>query len=148
MKDGIKYEFEDTERTIIMKSLNMLRDYLTSQDRPTDSVDNLLIKVNSKSKLEVDIYDAKIIIFALNNLRLKYKNENSSREDRMELSKVMDKLIEKEGRETVEARFKEAEKMALYRELAKTDDTMKTLLTELDSLGVVEEETDTKEEKF
>ncbi|MBO5183086.1 MAG: hypothetical protein J6B64_01680 [Bacilli bacterium] len=94
MKDGIKYEFEDTERTIIMKSLNMLRDYLTSQDRPTDSVDNLLIKVNSKSKLEVDIYDAKIIIFALNNLRLKYKNENSSREDRMELSKVMDKLIE------------------------------------------------------
>ena len=54
----------------------------------------------------------------------------------------------KEIKAELEARFKEAEKMALYRKLAETDGTMKELLAELDSLGVVEEETDTKEEKF
>ena len=54
----------------------------------------------------------------------------------------------KEIKVQLEARFKEAEKMALYRRLAETDDTMKELLAELDSLGVTEEETDAKEEKF
>ena len=54
----------------------------------------------------------------------------------------------KEIKAELEQRFKEAEKMALYRKLAETDSTMKELLAELDSLGVVEEETDTKEEKF
>lgn len=54
----------------------------------------------------------------------------------------------KEIKTQLEARFKEAEKMALYRKLAEIDDTVKELLAELDSLGVVEEETDTKEEKF
>ena len=42
----------------------------------------------------------------------------------------------KEIRKELAERFKEAEKMALYRELANTDDTMKSLLAELDSLGV------------
>jgi hypothetical protein len=56
----------------------------------------------------------------------------------------------KEIKAQLEARFKEAEKMALYRELAKTDDTMKALLTELDSRGVSTEDTTDKneEEKF
>lgn len=54
----------------------------------------------------------------------------------------------KEIKAALEARFKEAEKMALYHKLAETDGIMKELLAELDSLGVVEEETDTKEEKF
>ena len=42
----------------------------------------------------------------------------------------------KEIKAQLDARFKEAEKMALYRKLAETDDTMKKLLAELDSLGV------------
>ncbi len=54
----------------------------------------------------------------------------------------------KEIKAQLEARFKEAEKMALYRKLAESDETMKELLAELDSLGVVEEDTDIKEEKF
>lgn len=54
----------------------------------------------------------------------------------------------KEIKAQLEARFKEAEKMALYRKLAETDSTMKDLLKELDALGVTEEETDTTEEKF
>lgn len=54
----------------------------------------------------------------------------------------------KEIKAQLEQRFKEAEKMALYRKLAETDSTMKDLLKELDALGVTEEETDTTEEKF
>ena len=53
----------------------------------------------------------------------------------------------KEIKAQLEARFKEAEKMALYRELAKTDDTMKELLTELDSLGVSTEDTADKDKE-
>jgi hypothetical protein len=51
----------------------------------------------------------------------------------------------KEIKAQLDARFKEAEKMALYRRLAETDDTMRELLAELDSLGVTEE--DKEEEK-
>ena len=46
----------------------------------------------------------------------------------------------KEIKAQLEARFKEAEKMALYRELAKTDDTMNELLKELDALEVDKDE--------
>ena len=54
----------------------------------------------------------------------------------------------KEIKVQLEARFKEAEKMALYRKLAETDETMKDLLEELDALGVTEEEPEKAEEKF
>lgn len=54
----------------------------------------------------------------------------------------------KEIKAELEKRFKEAEKMALYRKLAESDETMKSLLAELDALGVGEEEKDTMEEKF
>lgn len=55
----------------------------------------------------------------------------------------------KEIRKELAERFKEAEKMALYRELAKTDDTMKALLAELDSLGTnTEDDEDEEEDRF
>lgn len=53
----------------------------------------------------------------------------------------------KEIKAQLDARFKEAEKMALYRKLAETDDTIKKLLAELDSLEVSTEEDD-EEDKF
>lgn len=46
----------------------------------------------------------------------------------------------KEIKAQLDARFKEAEKMALYRKLAETDNTMKELLAELDSLEVDKED--------
>ena len=52
----------------------------------------------------------------------------------------------KEIKEQLEARFKEAEKMALYRKLAESDETMKTLLKELDELEPQTEEEE--EDKF
>jgi hypothetical protein len=48
----------------------------------------------------------------------------------------------KEIKELLEARFKEAEKMALYRKLAESDETMKELLKELDELEPQTEEED------
>mgnify|MGYP003468908537 CR=1 FL=1 len=54
----------------------------------------------------------------------------------------------KEIKAQLDARFKEAEKMALYRKLAETDTTMKELLAELDSLEVDEEDEDEEEDKF
>ena len=47
----------------------------------------------------------------------------------------------KEIKAELEARFKEAEKMALYRKLAESDETMKSLLKELDELEPQTEET-------
>ena len=53
----------------------------------------------------------------------------------------------KEIKEELEARFKEAEKMALYRKLAESDETMMKLLMELDELEPPEADND-KDEKF
>ena len=39
MKDKIKFDLTDVEKSIITKSLNMLRNYLSAQERSTDSVD-------------------------------------------------------------------------------------------------------------
>lgn len=53
----------------------------------------------------------------------------------------------KEIKAELEQRFKEAEKMALYRKLAETDTTMQALLKELDALGVsVKNDDEDKEE--
>lgn len=56
----------------------------------------------------------------------------------------------KEIRKELAECFKEAEKMALYRELAKSDTTTQALLEELDSLGVSAEndDEDKKEDRF
>jgi hypothetical protein len=53
----------------------------------------------------------------------------------------------KEIKAELEARFKEAEKMALYRKLAESDETMKSLLSELDALGVDTENDDEDKEE-
>ena len=53
----------------------------------------------------------------------------------------------KEIKEQLEARFKEAEKMALYRKLAESDETMMQLLIELDELEPPTKETE-EEDKF
>lgn len=56
----------------------------------------------------------------------------------------------KEIKEQLEARFKEAEKMALYRKLAESDETMMKLLNELDELEpqAEKEEEDTLDESW
>lgn len=81
MKDKIKLEINDGEKTLIIKSLTMFRNYLSAQDRSTDSVDEIILKLSDKKKVELDVFDAGIVINALNTMRYKLKNENQPRTD-------------------------------------------------------------------
>lgn len=81
MKDKIRFDLSDDERTIIIKALNMLRNHLSMQGQSTIYSDELIMKINDNHKFELDIFDAKIVINALNNMRYKLKNENKPRDD-------------------------------------------------------------------
>lgn len=91
MKDKIKFDLSDSERTIIIKSLNMLRNYLAAQERATNSVDEIILKVSDKNKVELDTFDSKIIINALNTMRYKLKSDNQPRN---EVNDILLKMID------------------------------------------------------
>lgn len=90
MRNKFHFNFQVEERNLIIESLNSFRNYLKNQDRTTDSIDNLLIKINDSSKVELNDYDVKITINALNTWRYKLKNENKPRD---EVNNVLLKLI-------------------------------------------------------
>lgn len=97
MKDKIRFDLTDVEKSIITKSLNMLRNYLSAQERSTDSVDEILVKVNN-NKVDLDSFDAKIIINALNNLRYKLKSDN---QPRGEVNDILLKMIDETDKKKV-----------------------------------------------
>ena len=90
MKDKIKLELCDTERKLIIASLTMFKNYLIAQDRSTDSIDEIIIKLSDKSKIELDTFDAGIVINALNT-RYKLKSEN---QPRTEVNDILLKMID------------------------------------------------------
>ena len=79
MKDTIKCEFTIEESNLIIKSLNLLRNYLSKQERTTETVDEIIIKITEYGKIEIDKYEIGIIINALNNYRYKLKRMNETR---------------------------------------------------------------------
>lgn len=85
MKDTIRYEFTLNESNLIIKSLTLLRNYLSNQDRSTESVDEIIIKLTDYGKTDMDKYELGIVINALNNYRYKLKSMNESRNDINEL---------------------------------------------------------------
>lgn len=85
MKDTIKCEFTVEESNLIIKSLNLLRNYLSKQERTTETVDEIIIKITEYGKIEIDKYEIGIIINALNNYRYKLKSMNESRSEVNEL---------------------------------------------------------------
>ena len=85
MKDTKKFEFTIEESNLIIKSLNLLRNYLSKQERTTESVDEIIIKITEYGKIEIDKYEIGIIINALNNYRYKLKSMNESRSEVNEL---------------------------------------------------------------
>lgn len=91
MKDKIKFDLNDTEISIITKSLNAFRNYLSVQERPVDFINDIIVKINSK-KIELDSVDSKIVINALNVMRNKLKEENQPRE---EINNILLKIIDK-----------------------------------------------------
>ena len=97
MKDKIKFDLTDVEKSIITKSLNMLRNYLSAQERSTDSVDEIIVKINSH-KVELDTFDSKIVINALNNMRYKLKSNN---QPRGEVNDILLKMIDETDKKKV-----------------------------------------------
>lgn len=85
MKDTIKSEFTILESNLIIKSLNLLRNCLSKQERSTESVDEIIIKLSDYGKMDMDKYEIGIIINALNNYRYKLKSMNESRSEVNEL---------------------------------------------------------------
>lgn len=50
MKNTYYLALEDTERALVIRSLNNLRNHLINQKKYTDSVDDVLIKIISARK--------------------------------------------------------------------------------------------------
>lgn len=73
MKDNIKFEFSNDEKSLITKSLNNWRNELVSENKSTESIDEILVNIQD-NKVELDYIDAKILINSLNNYRYKLKD--------------------------------------------------------------------------
>ena len=79
--NSIKYDFTSKEVSLIINSLNSLRNYMSMQERATNVIDEMILKINikkianlnkiSNNKIEFDIYESKILINSLNNFRYK-----------------------------------------------------------------------------
>ena len=105
MKDTIKYEFTILESNLIIKSLNLLRNYLSKQERSTESVDEIIIKLSDYGKTDMDKYEIGIIINALNNYRYKLKSMNESRNEVHELLLILLDDSEKVSKKKVLSRI-------------------------------------------
>lgn len=75
--NSIKYDFTSKEVSLIINSLNSLRNYMSMQERATNVIDEMILKI-SNNKIEFDIYESKILINSLNNFRYKLKSTNES----------------------------------------------------------------------
>ena len=92
----LKFDFDDNERSIIISSLNYLRTSLTKEDRPVDFIDDIIIQLDGNKKVELNLFDSKIVINALNKFRINLKSLNKHRTDvNNVLIKVMDEADKK-----------------------------------------------------
>ncbi len=89
MKDKIKYEFSSKEQDVILRSLNMLHNYLRAQDRSSEAVDEIISRFNN-DKIYFDKFELSIVIRALNDYRYKLKNMD---EPRNEVNDILLKMI-------------------------------------------------------
>lgn len=102
MKDTIKFDFSNAEKSLIIKSITMLRNDLLSQERDVAVVDDILLKFSDSSRVELDIYEYKIVINALNNLRTSIKEQKQSP---IEVSNIILRMIEENGKKKVLSRI-------------------------------------------
>lgn len=56
MKNTYYLALEDTERAVVIRSLNNLRNHLINKNRYTDGVDNVLIKIIGAKKKNFKIF--------------------------------------------------------------------------------------------
>jgi len=98
MKDKLKFEFSDNERSLILEALNIFRNNLAFQGRTTDAIDEILIKLSDKSKVEFDRIETNIMINTLNNLRFFIKLKQQSPN---EVNDILLKLIDETDKKKV-----------------------------------------------
>ena len=101
MKGYFKFDFNDDERIIIIKSLSLMRDNLQQEERETGVIDDILLKINDKNKIEIDRYEIGIVINSLNALRNKIKEEQKAP---TEVNDILLKIIDETDKKKVFSR--------------------------------------------
>ena len=91
MKDKIKFELNNTDSSIITRALSDLRNTMIEQDIPVDMVDNVILKVNKRSKISLDKCERDIILKALNSSRIELKDKQENHTD---INNIMLKIME------------------------------------------------------
>lgn len=102
MKDKLKFEFSDNEKSLILEALNIFRNNLALHGRTTYAIDEILIKIGDKSKVEFDRIETNIMINALNNFRFFIKLKQQSPN---EVNDILLKIISETDKKSI---FKEA----------------------------------------
>lgn len=102
MKDKIKFDYNSDEKSIIIKSITMLRNELLSQERDVAVVDDILLKFSDGNRVELDVYEYKIVIGALNNLRTSIKEQQQSP---IEVSNIILRMIDENSKKKVLSRI-------------------------------------------
>ena len=80
MKDKIKFDFTDDEKSLINQSLTMFRNSRIAQEESTSVIDEIMLKIVDK-RVELDTIDAGIVINALYKFRYSLENEEDTREN-------------------------------------------------------------------
>lgn len=101
MKGYFKFEFNDDERIIIIKSLSLMRDTIQQEGRETGAIDDILLKIDNKNKIEVDRYEIGIIINSMNAMRNKIKEEQKAP---TEINEILLKIIDETDKKKVFSR--------------------------------------------
>ena len=89
---------------LIFDALVSMRYYLKEENRPTDAIDEILLKISESYKVELDNLDARIIIHSLDDMRDELKEKN---EPRGEINNIILKVIGETEKKTI---FKEKER--------------------------------------
>ena len=101
MKGYFKFEFNDDERIIIIKSLSLMRDTIQQEGRETGVIDDILLKIDNKNKIEIDRYEIGIVINSLNTMRNKIKEEQKAP---TEINEILLKIIDETDKKKVFSR--------------------------------------------
>lgn len=91
MNDKIKFNLNESEESLILKSLVLFKNNLIAQNRPTVDVDDIILRISDKHRIDLDTIDAGIVINSLSALRHKLKSENLPR---TEINAILGKMVD------------------------------------------------------
>ena len=65
MNDKIKFSLTESEESWILKSLVLFKNNLIAQNRATNDIDDIILRISSKHKIDLDTIDAGLIHYLL-----------------------------------------------------------------------------------